>query len=375
MSIPFNKPWLPELCYTHGLLADGWESGRISNFGPLARQLEEKVEDLTGRAARSCSSCDTALTLAIAALEIPVGSVVLLPSYSFASTLNAVLWNGLQPHFCDIERDSWNLSAAACIAKTHLHPKLVIATHALGAPAEPSRLEHWTKNIGAKLLFDAASALGGTYQGDRPVGSAGDAECFSLSPTKPLTACEGGMATFREEAVAERFRTLCNYGVPLSGPRAGRPTLRGLNGKLSEAHAAVALAGWGCLPDLLAERQDIAVDYLDRISGSGLCSQVARGNTTWKDFAVLLPSEQARAAAIGRLTAAGIGWKTYYEPLHRSEALRDSSLAPFEHPADLGWWQLPVTEDICSRVLCLPIWNGLGSAAVAEVCSALLGES
>ena len=353
--IPFNKPALPDLGDVMRIAGSAWATGRVSNFGPLSERLERRVGQIADRTALSCSSCDTGLTLALAALDLEPGSLVLLPSFSFASTLNAVLWNGLYPWFCDIDELTCCLDPQACVASGQ-RPAAIIATHALGSPANEKRLKAVAEALGAFLVFDAASGLGGSYESGKPIGSGGDIECFSLSPTKPITACEGGVVTFKHEDIADRFRVLRNYGV-----RDGLPAIKGLNGKLSELHAAVALASLEKLDYFIGERRNIARRYSAILGETAAEFQVEEGKSTCKDFLLKLSTPVKLSDVASSLARNEIAYRRYYVPLHWSGALPDKKRG----------WMLPSTESVFSRSVCLPMFNGLTLSSQQIVCDAI----
>ena len=196
------------------------------------------------------------------------------------------------------------------------------------------------------------------------VGGFGDAEVFSLSPTKVLVAGEGGLIATNDDLLAERCRIGRNYGNP------GDYDCRfvGLNARMSEFHAAVALASFDDLEDRLDERQGLAAAYRDALEDlPGIAFPVVPDGdrSTIKDMTILVdaatfglgPDDLGRA-----LAAEGIETRRYYAPpVHTMQAYR--SLAQ-EH-------DLQVTDDIASRTLTVPLWSGMGAERVRRVAEAI----
>jgi dTDP-4-amino-4,6-dideoxygalactose transaminase len=202
--IPITRPELPPLEDFTELLNDVWDSRMLSNFGPFVVRLERLASDYLGVAAKVVVSGDVGLTLAIAALDLPKGSKCLVPAFTFNSTVNAIIWNGLVPVFVDIDHQTLNFDVghARTVASDSPDVRLIVATHVFGNPADTDALKRLAESIDARLIFDAAHGYGSKRNGIPvsvhrvtgakvslgldidPVGQFGDAEVFSLSGTK-----------------------------------------------------------------------------------------------------------------------------------------------------------------------------------------------
>ena len=246
---PITRPHLPDLDQFSALVADLFETRMLSNFGKYTRLLEERAAAILDHPApQSVSSCDIGLTLAWRALECPPGEVI-VPSFTFCSTVNALCWNGLEPVFAEVD------PSTCCIdvedARRLITPRTVgiAAVHVFGLPAAIGPLEQLAHDHGLKLVFDAAHGLGGRYDGTA-LGAFGDASAFSMSGTKLVTSGEGGLVTFRDPADAERFSFLRVYGFK------GDYNCRyvGMNGKLSELNAALGWLSLDMLDEALVKR-------------------------------------------------------------------------------------------------------------------------
>jgi dTDP-4-amino-4,6-dideoxygalactose transaminase len=293
--------------------------------------------------------------LAIRALR-PEGTAV-MPSFTFSATAHAAAWNGVRPVFVDCDPHSFQIDGDA-VADRLDGAGMIVANHVFGTPCPTERLEGLAAEAGIPLLFDAASALGAIRQG-RPVGSGGDAEVFSLSPTKPVTAGEGGVVATSRADVAESVRIGRDYGNP------GDYDTRfvGLNARMSEMHAALALESLDLLDEHLECRWALADEYRNALTGlPGIAFQaIDHGDVpTYKDFTLTVDPD---AFGMGRdelsraLRADGIETRSYFSPpVHHQTSYRHLD------PVDL-----PVTDDVASRVLNLPLFATLAPGATSRI--------
>jgi dTDP-4-amino-4,6-dideoxygalactose transaminase len=337
-------------------------SGVLTN-GPTVRRLEERSAEYLGvQHCVAVSSCTAGLMLVLRASALS-GDVV-VPSFTFAATAHAVAWNGLRPAFADISPDDLLLAPAAAARATGVRTSAILATHTYGTPCDVEGLAEVARRAGIRLFFDAAHAFG-SRRGATMIGGFGDAEVFSLSPTKVLVAGEGGIIATNDDVLAERCRIGRDYGNP------GDYDTRfvGLNARMSELHAATALASFEDLEERIGRRNELAERYRKALAElPGVCfPAVADGDrSTYKDFTVLIEADEFGMDAdrvAEALAAEGVAARRYYAPpVHRQRAYR--SLAP-------GNGSLPVTDWAAARVLTLPLWTGMLDEQVDRVGLAL----
>lgn len=362
------RPDLPPIPALTSKLNTMWRTGRITNFGPLSQRLEVQVSDFLGCGALAMASGTTALTATLLALDVPRGSSAVLPSFTFAATGQAVLSTGLTPVFCDVEEDG-NLSheALAQILASNPDVRVVIAVHLYGTPANVGALGEVirTANLRSRkrihLVYDSAHALG-ARTGTAMIGTFGDAEVFSLSATKPLVACEGGLVTSREDRFLQRMKLVRNYGLQSNN----HAVLPGLNGKLSEVHAAIALLNLGSLEKRLRKRAVTADKVRTRIEAetSFRCIPVRAGTQpTYKDFTIRIPPSRSRQRPniLEKLAKLGIEARVYFTPpLHRQKLFRRSQQQ-----------SLPMTDELAATVLTIPFYTDMTSAEIERLLSGL----
>ena len=205
--LPIIRPTLPPLDKVAALLEESYESGVVT-VGRLVRQLEDETRAATGaREAVAFSSCTGALMLAWRALELEPGSEVICPSFTFAATAHAIVWNNLVPVFVDCLPGTCTVDPTEIEKAVAPKTAAVCPVYIFGLPPDVGPLEDVARRRGMPLVFDSAQGLGSTYKG-RAAGGFGLAECFSMSPTKVVTAVEGGLLTTDDADLAERLRSL-----------------------------------------------------------------------------------------------------------------------------------------------------------------------
>jgi len=359
-GLPFARVSVPSLDRVTERLRPSFEAGRLTD-GPLVRALEEAAaERLGARHVVAVSSGTTGLLLALRVIA-PPQRPVLLPSFTFSASAHAVVWNGLVPRFADSERGSFHVDVED--AESRLSDAAVIMpTHLFGAPCRAEQFEALARRTGRPLVFDAAHGFGAKRQG-RPVGSFGDAEVFSLSPTKALTSAEGGLVTTPHADVARALRSGRDYGNAYGDGE----QFVGLNARMSELHAALALEALSELDARIARRQELGRRYCRRLDEiPGLRSQAvdAGDEITYKAYSIIVDDDYGldRDLLVRALRAEGIDTRQYFwPPVHRQ--------APY---AALGTEGLPVSTDLANRVVTLPIWPAMTDADVDTIAEVLL---
>ncbi len=293
------------------------------------------------------SSCTAGLMLALRALD-PAGPVV-LPSFTFSASAHAIVWNGLEPRFADCDANSFQADPGSITARIE-GAGAVMATHVFGAPCDVESIGTVARTAGLPLVLDAAHGFG-ARRGDRAVGSFGAVEVFSLSPTKVVVAGEGGIVTTNDDALAEAVRIGRDYGNPGNYDT----QFVGLNARMSELHAAVALESLRDLDARLDRRAAIVRRYREGLASvPGVAPQrIDPGDrSTYKDFTVTIDEAAfgiERDLVVTALRAEGVDTRNYFSPpVHRQHAYRN-----------LPATELPVTDRVASRVISLPIYTSL----------------
>ena len=363
-GLPLVRPTIPDVPGLARRIEDILASGMLTN-GRTVRELEERASELLDVPhVIALSSCTAGLMLTLQALAAP-GPVV-LPSFTFAASAHAVHWTGSTPVFAEIRRDDLTLDpddAAAQVQRSGA--TAMTATHIYGTPCQVERLQAVADAAGIPLVYDAAHALGSRRQG-RPVGGFGAAEVFSMSPTKVTTAGEGGLVATRDADLAARLRIARDYGNPGDYDC----LFPGLNARMSELHAAVALAGIPTVGERVAFRNELVRAFRAAVADvPGLSFPTLDDGdvSTFKDLTLVLDPEVfglTNVELAGALKAEGIDSRRYYAPpIHRQQAY-----------AHLAHRDLPVTDEMAARVLTPPLYSHMTleqASRVGEVVAAV----
>ena len=366
--IPLIKADLPPLEALEQPFREILSTGRVTNFGRYVQQLEKDAGAYLNTEAVCLSSATAGLIMTLQALEIPRGSRVAMPSFSFVATGQAVLYAGCTPVFLDIADDG-NVDPAdleRVLAQTP-DVRAVILVHMYGLPCRTDEIDAVVRAAEARrghsirVVYDAAHAFGSARGGVR-VGGFGDAEVFSTSVTKVMTSVEGGIVSSRNAALIARLKKMRNYGIEANYD-AQYP---GLNGKMSEFHALVGIYNLGRLNSLLEARAVKSVFYAKAIHArTSFRVMLAPAGTlsTYKDFTIELPPafKPHRDAIIAQLAAKGIETRPYFfPPIHEQTFFRTYANRP-----------LPVTEDLSRRVITLPFYSTMTEEDMTTVAEGL----
>ena len=366
--IRFQAPQLPPVDAVARYFAAADDIRWYSNRGPCHRLLVERLEEyLTPARCVPVANATLGLMLGLRALVGTGRGVrreVLIPSYTFAATINAVLWAGLRPVFVDVEERGWHLDPLAladAISQRSDTVAAVLACSTFGVPPAASQRAAWervTQAAGIPLLVDSAAGFGSVADDGRVLGHQGDAEVFSFHATKPFAIGEGGLLSTADDELADRLERLSNFGFEDGVVDADI----GLNAKLPEWSAATALAVLDDFPRVLASRRASAAQIVAGVEPYGYRIQDCARDASWQFVPVLTPSPSTRAAALEAADDAGIELRTYFSvPLHRMPAFAGAPIAG----------SLRCTEELASRALSLPMSNDLSDAAVDAIIATL----
>ncbi len=361
--VPIARPALPDADSLAVELRSLVESGRLTNGETVERFERAAAQFLGVEHCVAVSSCTSGLMLVERAMGLR--GRVIVPSFTFFATAHSLLWNQLEPVLVDCDPVSWNLDPEAVERVLRrsggIGISAILAVHVYGNPAAAEELEWMARRAGVALLFDAAHAFGARRAG-RQVGGFGDAEVFSFSPTKPLAAGEGGLVATGNPELARRLRAARNYGD--SGDYDCR--LLGLNARMTEMGAALALAALPLVEEGMAHRNRLAriyEEYLGSEPGLGFQGLRRQDLSTRKDFSILVDEARFGVSApllAQALAAENVQTRRYFDPpLHRQRLYARywrPQLDPLDH-----------TERLSRGVLSLPIHTHLSEAGALAI--------
>jgi perosamine synthetase len=339
-------------------------SGRLA-LGPKGPEFERMLAEYVGvRHAIAVSSGTAALHLIVRALGLGPGDEVLIPSFTFAASVNALLYEGATPVFVEIEPETYNLDVEDLCHRITPRTRAIMAVDAFGHPAGWDRLSQIAEQHGLLLIDDSCEALGACYKGAR-IGQFGHAAAFAFYPNKQLTTGEGGMIVTQSEEIARLARSMRNQGRGEMGAWLEHERL-GYNYRMDELSAALGVSQIRRLPTFLRKRERVARMYTERLCHLDFLRppQVKpHARVSWFVYVATLAAELDRDAVMRALAERGVPSRAYFSPLHLQPYVR----------AQFGFrgGELPVTEEAARHTMALPFHNNLTEAEVEHVVTAL----
>ncbi len=335
----------------------------VLGLGPCSIEFERLAAEVAGvQHGVAVSSGTAGLHLIVRALGIGARDEVLVPSFTFAASINVLLYEGAIPIFVDIEPDTFNLQPSELSHRRTPQTKAVMVVDVFGHPAAWDKVALAARDL--QVIDDCCEAIGARHM-DRPVGSYGDAGCFAFYPNKQMTTGEGGMIVTDDDALARDCRSLRNQGRGEMGSWLEHERL-GFNYRMDELSAALGVSQIKRLNTFLSNRAHVAQMYTERLAGkTWVRPPVVRKDVTmsWFVYVVTLAEDVDRDAVIEALAAEGIPSRAYFSPIHLQPYIRE------RYGTRPG--MLPITEDIARRTLALPFHNHLTEEQVERVVGAL----
>lgn len=318
------------------------ESGMLAQ-GPEVEAFEREFATvaLDGLKCVAVNSGTSALHLSLVALGIGSGDEVLVPSFTFAATANAVAFAGATPVFVDIDPRTFNIDPIAAESLISDRTRAIIPVHLYGQPADLTSLTQIANNRGLSVIEDASQAHCASWEGRR-VGTWGTVGTFSFYPTKNMTAGEGGMIATSSDMIEKTTRLLRNQGQA----RRYENEVVGLNNRMSDIHASIGRVQLKSLLKRTLQRQANALFYNQNLSGVELPWVHPDAEHVYHQYTIRIP-EADREQFVEALARRGVGTGVYYPiPVHR--------LPAYDQHDDL-----PETEKAAREVLSLPVYPSL----------------
>lgn len=316
------------------------DSGMLAS-GPRTAQFEEAfAEAFHVKHAIAVTSGTTALHVALLANGVGPGDEVITTPFTFAATINSILFVGATPVFVDIDEETFNMDPDLVEAQITPRTKAIMPIHLYGYVCDMGRLQPIAEKHNLRIIEDACQAVGATYN-DQYAGSFGTGT-FSFYATKNLMTGEGGMITTNDDEVAELCRMIRNHGMK----RRYHHEMLGYNYRMTDIQAAIGLVQLKRLPEFTEKRRRNAEYYNAKIE-SVITPTVKEGyRHVWHQYTVRINHGRDRDAAVEQLTAAGIGTGIYYPiPAHHQPHVK----------AVVGEVSLPVSERLAKEVISLPV--------------------
>lgn len=371
--IPITKPCLDE--EEIEAVAQAIRSGWIAQ-GPLVAQFERALAERLGVAhVVATSNCTTSLHLALLCAGIGPGDEVIVPSFTFIATANAVLYVGATPIFVDIDPRTYNVDPDCIEAAITPRTRAIMPVDQIGLAAELDPICEIAQRHGLRVIEDAAPALGAMYRG-RPVGSISPITCFSFHPRKSITTGEGGAIATNDGAVAAKARLLRSHGASVSDlarHHASTVTIEqyellGYNYRMTDIQAAIGGAQLRKLDGILALRQRLAQRYhtlLSTIDGITPPYAPLYAPHTYQSYCVRLDPAMcpSRDLVMERMLDQRIATRRGVMAIHEEPYYRER----------FGDVSLPVTEAATRQTVLLPLYATMTESEQDRVVEALRG--
>lgn len=342
-----------------------WDSHWLTNMGEKHKALQAELQKYMGvPEVELLTNGHMALELSLQAMNLQ-GEVITTP-FTFASTTHAIVRNGLEPVFCDIDPETYTMDVTQIERLITDRTCAILPVHVYGNVCNIEEIERIAHKYGLKVLYDAAHTFGETYKG-QGIGNFGDASCFSFHATKVFNTIEGGAVCYRDPDMGRRLYELKNFGI--HGPE--EVDAVGANAKMNEFCAAMGLCNLRHVDEEIAKRRAVVERYrehLEGVDGLRLNVQQPEVRSNYAYFPVVFDENlfgASRNEVMDALAQNGIGARKYFYPL-------TNTFECFHGKYDVD--ATPVALHVAKRVLTLPLYAGLSMEDVDRICKIVLEQ-
>lgn len=342
-----------------------WDSHWLTNMGEKHKALQAELQKYMGvPAVELLTNGHMALELSLQAMNLQ-GEVITTP-FTFASTTHAIVRNGLEPVFCDIDPETYTMDVTQIERLITDRTCAILPVHVYGNICNIEEIERIAHKYGLKVLYDAAHTFGETYKG-QGIGNFGDASCFSFHATKVFNTIEGGAVCYRDPDMGRRLYELKNFGI--HGPE--EVDAVGANAKMNEFCAAMGLCNLRHVDEEIAKRRAVVERYrehLEGVDGLRLNVQQPEVRSNYAYFPVVFDENlfgASRNEVMDALAQNGIGARKYFYPL-------TNTFECFHGKYDVD--ATPVALHVAKRVLTLPLYADLSMEDVDRICKIVLEQ-
>lgn len=342
-----------------------WDSHWLTNMGEKHKALQAELQKYMGvPAVELLTNGHMALQLSLQAMNLQ-GEVITTP-FTFASTTHAIVRNGLEPVFCDIDPETYTMDVTQIERLITDRTCAILPVHVYGNVCNIEEIERIAHKYGLKVLYDAAHTFGETYKG-QGIGNFGDASCFSFHATKVFNTIEGGAVCYRDPDMGRRLYELKNFGI--HGPE--EVDAVGANAKMNEFCAAMGLCNLRHVDEEIAKRRAVVERYrehLEGVDGLRLNAQQPEVRSNYAYFPVVFDENlfgASRNEVMDALAQNGIGARKYFYPL-------TNTFECFHGKYDVD--ATPVALHVAKRVLTLPLYADLSMEDVDRICKIVLEQ-
>ena len=342
-----------------------WDSHWLTNMGEKHKALQAELQKYMGVPnVELLTNGHMALELSLQAMNLQ-GEVITTP-FTFASTTHAIVRNGLDPLFGEIDPETYTMDVTQIERLITDRTCAILPVHVYGNVCNIEEIERIAHKYGLKVLYDAAHTFGETYKG-QGIGNFGDASCFSFHATKVFNTIEGGAVCYRDPDMGRRLYELKNFGI--HGPE--EVDAVGANAKMNEFCAAMGLCNLRHVDEEIAKRRAVVERYrehLEGVDGLRLNVQQPEVRSNYAYFPVVFDENlfgASRNEVMDALAQNGIGARKYFYPL-------TNTFECFHGKYDVD--ATPVALHVAKRVLTLPLYADLSMEDVDRICKIVLEQ-
>ena len=337
--------------------------------GPKVKEFEDAICEYDGsKYCVAVNSGTSALDIAVSALNLPAGSEIITTPFTFVATSNSILYNNCKPIFADIDPKTYNISPEEIKKKITKKTKAIIYVDYAGQPCKIDEIKEIAEKHNLYLIEDAAHSLGAEYKGKK-VGTFADLTTFSFHPVKLITTGEGGAVVTNNEKLAEKMRLLRNHGIDKTP--AERESylydmkMLGRNYRITDFQCALGIRQLGKIERFIKRRQQIADAYnreLVKITGVSIPYVMPNVRHAWHLYTILLDKGIDRDKFFVKMRECGIGVNVHYIPTYKFTYYKSHGILSEG---------LPVTEEVFSRIISLPLFPTMKDSEIQSVMKAV----
>jgi dTDP-4-amino-4,6-dideoxygalactose transaminase len=349
-----TQPSLAPLDEFTELLKGVWERGILTHNGPLVQEFEKQIEEKLQIANFSVVSNGTvALQMAIKALELK-GEIITTP-FTWIATISAIKWENCVPVFCDIDPKTLNIDPEKIESLITEKTTAIMPVHVFGNPCDVLKIEKIAKKHNLKVIYDGAHAIGSLFDGNSVL-KYGDISTTSLHATKLINTAEGGACITTNDDLDRKIKRIRFFGHSDDKMDIIED---GFNGKLTEIHAALGIANMKYFESVLQDRREKYNYYKENLKDLSFISfqELILGECNYSYFPVIFNSEKKLLEIESALKKNNIYPRRYFYPSVNT------------YTKIIEYQSCPISEDISTRILCLPLYYKLSIEKINQTIS------
>lgn len=350
-QIQVTKTFLPPVDSYVKYIKRIWKSNQLTNQGSLVKEFEEKLIDyINAKNIHFVNNGTSALQLALNALGIKDGEIITTP-FSYVATTSAILWERCEPVYVDINPNTLCIDANKIEKHITKKTKAILAVHVFGIPCEVEAIELIAKKHKLKVIYDGAHAFGVKYK-NKSLLSYGDISICSFHATKVFHTIEGGCLVIKDKKISEKVDLIKRFGH-----LGDDHFCLGINAKASEFQAAMGLVNFKYLKFIIDSRKKIFEIYDSYLKDTFDKPKIPKNITyNYSYYPIILKSEEKLLKVVSALNKSNIFPRRYFYPsLNKLPYLTRNQ-------------SCPISEDISTRILCLPIYHDLKTNQIKKIC-------